>query len=445
MKILGFTAENVKRISLVEIQPGDDHVVQITGRNGQGKTSTLDALDWLFSGGGHIQDDPIRGGENKAVIQADLGEIVVRRTINRKEGGKHTTSLTVEAANGARFSKPQQVVDSFMGALSLDPIGFLKSSPDEQFDTLRKFVPGVDFDGIARDNAIDYAKRTEVHRDIKRLQTGAAAQILPTDPSLDTPLERIDEAALLEVMTNAAQTNADIERERAVRDGCANTLRAWRDNAVTILQRIDSLREQMAALETEHRGLVAQGNAEETRIRELPPIRNPVDVSGVRGQIEKAKGINASVARREERDRMLQEAAALEWDAEALTEAMDARDKKKQDAIAAAKMPVDGLGFGDGVVLMNGHPISQASGAEELRLSVAIAMAMNPKLRVIRITDGNSLDVDGMKLLREMAEEHDFQVWIERVSNGERLGFVIEDGRVVASPGQASLFDVEAA
>lgn len=445
MKILGFTAENVKRISLVEIQPGDDPVVQITGRNGQGKTSTLDALDWLFSGGGHIQDDPIRGGETKAVIQADLGEIVVRRTINRKEGGKHTTSLTVEAANGARFSKPQQVVDSFMGALSLDPIAFLKSSPDEQFDTLRKFVPGVDFGEIARDNAIDYAKRTEVNRDIKRLQTGAAAQILPTDPALDVPLGRIDEAALLEAMTNAAQTNADIQAQQAKRERLITDRNNQLATANLARERCAELRRQ--ADEADRQAATADGIAAEMTdaVAAFPAIPAPVDVSDVRGQIEQAKRINAAVGRREERERMLQEAASLEWEAEALTEAMETRDKRKQDAVAAAKMPVEGLGFGDGVVLVNGHPISQASGAEQLRLSVAIAMAMNPKLRVIRITDGNSLDADGMKLLREMAEEHDFQVWIERVSNGERLGFVIEDGRVVASPGQASLFDVEAA
>ncbi len=40
MKILTLTAENVKRLVAVEIIP-DGHLVQITGKNGHGKTYSL--------------------------------------------------------------------------------------------------------------------------------------------------------------------------------------------------------------------------------------------------------------------------------------------------------------------------------------------------------------------------------------------------------------------
>ena len=85
-------------------------------------------------------------------------------------------------------------------------------------------------------------------------------------------------------------------------------------------------------------------------------------------------------------------------------------------------------------MLLNGHPLNQASGAEQLRAGVAIAMALNPKLRVIRVRDGNSLDSGGMRLLAEMAEEHGYQVWIERVDESGTVGFVIEDGEVKHAP-----------
>ena len=41
MRILKLTAENVKRLKVVEITPRGD-LVQISGRNGQGKTSVLE-------------------------------------------------------------------------------------------------------------------------------------------------------------------------------------------------------------------------------------------------------------------------------------------------------------------------------------------------------------------------------------------------------------------
>ena len=43
MKIVQLTAENVKRLTAVSIAP-DGNLVQITGRNGQGKASVLDAI-----------------------------------------------------------------------------------------------------------------------------------------------------------------------------------------------------------------------------------------------------------------------------------------------------------------------------------------------------------------------------------------------------------------
>ena len=60
-----------------------------------------------------------------------------------------------------------------------------------------------------------------------------------------------------------------------------------------------------------------------------------------------------------------------------------------------------------------------------------MAMALNPELRVIRILDGSLLDRDNLALIAEAAAEHDYQVWIERVSDDSPTAVVIEDGEVV--------------
>jgi hypothetical protein len=118
-----------------------------------------------------------------------------------------------------------------------------------------------------------------------------------------------------------------------------------------------------------------------------------------------------------------------------LTERIDGRKKAKTDAIAGAKMPVDGLSFGDGMVMFNGFPLDQASAAEKLRVSFAVAMAMNPKLRVVLIRDGSLLDEDSMALVEQMADAHDYQVFVEIVRKDSPVGVVIEDGEVVAVDG----------
>jgi ABC-type dipeptide/oligopeptide/nickel transport system ATPase component len=435
VKVLEFRAENVKRVALVEIKPGADPLVQITGRNAQGKSSTLDALDWLFSGGKHIDDDPIRSGQDKAVIEAKLGEYTVRRTLSRsKDGASYTTRLYVEGGSGGT---PQDVVNGFMASLSMDPIAFMKDKPQGQFDALRKFVPGVDFDKIDTANQADYEARTVVNREAARLRA-AAASLFPRagDNPEELPAEPIDESALLEQMTGAAQHNADIEVQRSERARIAGNLNG-------AMQLVQQFRERAAELRRQADEAEATANSHETlaeklatEIESLPEPPVTIDVQGVRAEIDYARRINEAIGRRQESERFRAQAEQKAWEADCYTDAMAERDEQKREAIAAAKMPVEGLGFGDKVVLFNGHPLSQASGAQQLRISVAIAMAANPKLRVIRIRDGNSLDPDNLQVLREMAEEHDFQVWIERVDTSGTVGFVIEDGRVVHSPAQ---------
>ena len=57
-------------------------------------------------------------------------------------------------------------------------------------------------------------------------------------------------------------------------------------------------------------------------------------------------------------------------------------------------------------------------------------MSSNPELRVIRIKDGLLLDADGMAMLKAMASENDFQIWIERVADNDPMAVVIEGGSV---------------
>ena len=85
---------------------------------------------------------------------------------------------------------------------------------------------------------------------------------------------------------------------------------------------------------------------------------------------------------------------------------------------------------GQARVLVDGLPFAQAAASRKIRVSVALAMALNPKIRVIRIMDGSLLDEDAMKTVYEMAVERDFQVWLETVDSGAPGAIVIEDGHI---------------
>lgn len=463
MKIISLSAENVKRLVAVEITPAGN-MVQITGKNGQGKTSVLDSIWWALAGAGNIQTAPIRKGANEARIKLDLGDIKVVRKFKRdKETGEETTSLVVENEAGARFPSPQKMLDSLLGTLSFDPLAFARMDANAQFEAMRRFVPDVDFKAIDRANADDFARRTGINRRAKELRAQAQGVVMPPKPSG----EPVDETALIAQLDTAGKTNTEIETRKARREAAQNDANvkkaagvAYRDDAAK--RRTDANAEferdgkaaseayeraKAAAAEALKTALAAADKADrnasailqvaaeiEKKIDEAEALPKPVDTADLLTQINAARTANAAIKAfneaAEKRKACEQDADAQEKQSAELTAVMEGREKTKKEAIAKAQLPVAGIEFGADTILLNGVPFDQASDAEKLRTSVAIAMASNPELRVIRVRDGSLLDEDAMTLLEEMANSADYQVWIERVDGSGKVGVVLENGSI---------------
>ncbi|MBY0250163.1 MAG: AAA family ATPase [Methylobacterium organophilum] len=418
MKIVQLQAENVKRLKAVEILP-EGHIVEITGRNGQGKSSVLDAIWWALAGTTHIQAVPIRKGENEARIRLDLGEIKVVRTFRKREDQTFTTSIAVESTDGARYPSPQRMLDGLLGALSFDPLAFTRMDGKAQLEALKRFVPGVDFEAIERANKADYDRRTDVNRQVKALRAQASAIVVPAE----APAQRIDDAALVAEMEQAGEHNALIERRRAGREAVAAEVKRLDAEA-------ERIRGEIAVLTDRLRDTEGSADQKRGQLANAETLPKPIDTTVLRERIADAVRANAALARREERARVEAQAVEAEAQSAALTKAIEERVTAKREAIAKAELPVPGLGFGDDEILLDGVPFDQASSAEQLRTSVAIAMAANPKLRVIRVQDGSLLDEEAMRILAEMAQAADYQVWIERVGVSGGVAIVIEDGTV---------------
>jgi DNA repair exonuclease SbcCD ATPase subunit len=427
LRIVSLTAENIKRIEAVHIEP-DGSLVQITGANGSGKSSVLDSIWWALQGKGVVQSQPIRKGQDAGMIRIDFGSLIVTRHFRREEDGEYTTSLSVENDEGAIYSSPQKMLDGFLGSLSFDPLAFMEKDGKGKLAELRRIVNlDVDIDELDRLNRGDFERRTQVNRTVRHLQEKVAANVreLKDMGALDRSdnLAAVDTAGLLAEMEQASATNAAIERERIRREGRALEASNMLDRAVRLTGEAESLRKRAAELDA----------AILEELAKAPALDTPVDVATLRAQVEKA---NAENARRQtiratfkRHDDAAEELKSAENEAAFITENMDRRTAEKTRAIAAAKMPVEGLAFGDGDVLWRGIPLDQASTAEQIRVSLAVGMAMNPGLRVILIRQGSLLDDASVEIVRSWAEENDFQVWMERVDTSGKIGIVMEAGR----------------
>jgi hypothetical protein len=471
VQIINFQAENIKRIVAVQIKPRGN-LVQITGKNGNGKTSVLDSIWWALDGKDAIQSTPIRKGNQEGSIILVLGdgqpELIVTRTFKIRAGGELTTSITVESPDGAMYKSPQKMLDAFFGALTFDPLEFARMKPREQYDQLKRFVPGVDFKAIADANRGDYTRRQDINRAAEEQRGAAAVIVVPEGTTTDL----VDVKALVEQLGEAGGFNTSIETRKVRRQAIAEGVVASRNRAAQIRESsavgIDQIAKRYASHAAELRARIQELEAEianerlkldsldagekheleqhqaqvernaqefetaaaeaQKQLDEAEVLPAPIDTEALAKRIDAATAANAQAERLRQRNVHEQNAARLELESKALTKKITDREAEKNTAIAAAQIPVTGIGFGDEEVLLNGVPFNQGSDAEQLAASCDIAMAMSPKLRVIRIRDGSLLDPDSMKILEAKAKDRKFQVWIERVDASGKIGFVIEDG-----------------
>lgn len=419
MRIIELKAENVKRLRAVQIRPDGDTVV-IAGRNAQGKSSVLDAIWMALAGAAGAKETsrPIRDGETEAQVTLDLGDIVVTR-----KWSQSGTQLHVAAPDGARHPSPQTMLDSLVGRLSFDPLEFANQPAKEQLATLLGVV-ALPFDPaeLARQRAGIYERRTEVNREGKRVET--LLNGLPVAPH-GTPDEEVSAAAIAQELEQALRT---VEARAKLQE-------RWDDANARVARMTQEVEDAKARL-TEAAEIVA----------EMGRLQVPaeVDPAPIREQLAGVDAINVQVRAKKEKARLAAELELLAAQSAELTSQLDTLDRRKADAVAAAAMPLEGLGFDDDGVLYQGVPFSQASASERLRVGIAMAMALNPEIRVIRITDGSLLDSESMRLIDEMAGAHDFQVWVERVDESGEVGITIEDGQVVdhvSTNGEAELLE----
>jgi predicted ATP-dependent endonuclease of OLD family len=416
MRILRLTAQNFMRIKAVEIVP-IGNMVQIRGKNSNGKTSVLNAISVALGGKALCPPKPIRDGEKRADIMVDLGDYTVTRTFTEKDD-----YLTVKTKDGAKISNPQTLLDSLIGAISFDPLDFARMKPVEQAKQLAN-ITGLNFDNLNKTREGVYRLRTEANRDAKRL----AAQVSESEKSL-SGLDEKDYSEELRVEDVTSELKAAQEQRAVYQRSVDVWNRAANDRNDT--------EEQIAHLEEQLRNLrgtleLQVGIVEKAQARADAQKANLPDIDAITEKFQSVaqhnefvKAFRALADRKSELDEYNR--AALN-----LTERIESIDREKAELVKKADLPVNHLAFDENGVYYRDVPFEQCSSSEQLKVSTALAMRLNPKLRVIRITDGSLLDEDSLATLQSIAESEDFQIWLEKVDDGEGgVGVVIEDGEV---------------
>ena len=365
------------------------------------------------------------------IISVDLGDIKV----TRKWTNSDKPTLVVENQQGAKFKSPQTMLDKLVGSLSFDPLAFSQMEDKHQLETLMGLVEfSIDPKELDRQKKELFDERTIVNRMVS--QNKVILDGLPV-PDEDTPTEELVVSEILEKIQAASETLTANNVKRSDLQKLGQQMNGHKAEIKSFNDQIDGLNEQIARLgkriddeQVKLNEVIGKGKALQEEVKYLV---DP-DITGLQRQMTDIEKTNKEFRSAVEYREVEHKLKTSQEESKAFTNKIQAIEQQKETMLKEAKFPIDGLGFNEQGVAFNGIPLKQCSGAERLKVSLAMAMALNPELKVIRITNGNLLDSSNMTVVEQMAKDNDYQIWLEMVDESGSMGIYIEDGEVVTMP-----------
>lgn len=412
MRVAKIKITNILGIEELEIDPGAITVLE--GRNGVGKTSTIEAIRSVVEGG--HDGTLLRNG-------ADVGEVVLvldDETVIRKRITAGGSTLTVRRPDVGDVRAPQTYLAKLADALSVNPIAFLTADPKGQAEYLLESLPLMLDEGdvveavggtvpveagdlaghalamLDRLRKRIYDERTGVNRAAKE-KKATVGQLGESVPEVV-----VSEASLRERLKDLQRENETLQAEGRAR---AEEITRKRDNAIAEIKaeaqhRIDEARtqaetERTAALEgalpriQELAALIAAGD---TELREADRHANTRQV---------VAGLEKDVA-------------DLEARSQGLTDALSRLDGLR--ARLLSKLPIPGLELVDGVIHKGGVPFSRINRAEQVKVAIALARLRAGELKLICIDGIECLDGPTFEAFKVNAARTGLQFVVTRVN-----------------------------
>lgn len=409
VRITSLELANVKRIKAVAMEPAPTGLTVIGGKNGQGKTSVLDAIAWALGGERFRPDAAQREG---SMLNPDIRITLSNGLTVTRKGNKST--LTVTDESGRRSG--QQLLNEFIEVLALDLPKFLQASDKERASILLGILGIQDqLDALEREERAAYDQRLQVGRDRDRARH--YADELPWHDG--APEQEVSVSALsadLRAVQERNQHNAELRQK-------VTQIRARLADTDT---QINTLRAMRTTLEAEMR----KAEADAEGLQDGDP-----DI--VLRQIQNAETVNAQVRDNRAHADADARAAALAEQYDALTAEVEDVRARRTALLDGADMPLPQLSVQEGVLTYNGQPWSCMSSAEQLRAATAIVARLKPECRFVLVDKLEQMDVDTLRDFGAWAAAQGLQVIGTRVSTGDECSIIIEDGEVAAEAAPA--------
>lgn len=404
MTITRLEIVDFKRIEAAAIDC-DGNPIILTGDNGQGKSSVLDAIVYALQRTG--TGKPIRDGQEGCTVALTIEGAEQTLHIKRRAKGENAY-LDVTDAEGKKIPSPQKFLDALIGNLAFDPEAFTRLKAKEQADALR-IATGLDTSDIDEAYKIAFSKRTDANR-VKE----SAEKVFNACPvAAGGKREKQSASSLIAERDKLAREVMEAEKSAEIYEEAEEAI-------VEKCQIIQELEQKLAQARQDLFNLQAAQGQHKTALE--------ARIGATKGHAERLATIDTTLAdldaantAADAHNRLIDDRAAKQESyktaigtAKKLDDEVKRLVAEREERIAAAKMPIPGLTIDDDTVLLNNVPFADLNTAERIKVSAMIAMAQNPTLRVIFVREGALMSRANLAVLRDLAEQHGVQLWIEK-------------------------------
>lgn len=409
IKINSLELDDVKRIRAVKLEPSENGLTIIGGKNNQGKTSVLDAIAWALGGDKFRPSGAVREGSTVPPhLKVKLSNgIIVERC------GKNS-DLKVTDETGKRGG--QQLLNAFISSFALDLPKFMESSSKDKANVLLQIIGvGDKLFEYDREESKLYNRRLEIGR-IAEQKAKYAAE-LPEYEGI--PKEPVSASELIRQQQEILAKNGKNQRKR----DRAEQLKAAYSN---ISSRIEMLRSQLAELEKQQSDI-----AEDMRIADLSAAElHDESTDELENNIRNIEALNIKIRSNLDKEKAEMDAKQYKDEYDSLTGMIENIRSERKKLLDNAPLPLPGLSVENGELTYNGAKWDCMSASEQLRVSAAIVRKLNPECGFVLMDKLEQMDIDTLNEFGKWLEAEGLQAIATRVSTGGECSIIIEDGYV---------------
>lgn len=476
MKISKLKIENLYGIEQLEL---DGKSIELTGTNGAGKSSVLDAIRLALTNNSR-RKYVVKNGETEGRVLVKLDD---GTTIDRKKRTDKSDYKSIKDENGNEINSPEAFLKDIFTPLQLEPVEFLSMNEKEQNRILlnliefnkdkQKFVEEkfgeapswVDYNEsileilnrLQSKEGLYYQTREDVNRQIR---SGLA---IINDIAKDIP-EGYDESKWRNYtlsdkyaeLNKIKEYNDKVDRSIAYKENYDNIINGYRgeyDSAINhintrknnekaviencikeyelkiieLKKDLENLNNKYAIQEMEAKGVF---NSNVSKLEENIKVANEwaakpkMETKSIEDELKIAEEMKGHLNEYDRMKDMQEKVDALQSTSEALTNKIELARTLPGDILKEANIPVKNLTVENGVPLVNGLTISNLSEGEKLMLCVDVTLSNPNSLKLILIDGVERLSEANRNELYKICKEKGLQCIATRTTDNTELTIV---------------------